>query len=343
MVKERHHYIPRFYLKNFACDEEKKFLYVYEYKGKIFKSSISDIGVKKGFYTFINKFTKQKTSIVEDFFASIENKTAPILDRIIRNEKINIDSKEKELLSLFMSILVIRTPRFASISENFEIETMKNVAKIIAQDRRAFFSFVKKYWKQDVKDDEIEQLRKSFLEKDKKLVITIKNGKTYFFKRGMEMVLLLTDTFLNSKRWHLLINNTSYPFITSDNPIAIQKVKHLPEIMNKGFGYGTIIFPISPKLCLLLRNQPFKKDIIEINNTDHVEKINHSIMILSHKFIFSNINSLKIKELYDSIPIESRQLVKGNIFANRFIITTINPVIDEEIDFDQPCPRNEKK
>jgi hypothetical protein len=92
-----------------------------------------------------------------------------------------------------------------------------------------------------------------------------------------------------------------------------------------------------------LRNQPFKKDIIEINNTDHVEKINHSIMILSHRFIFSNINSFKIKELYDSIPIESRQLVKGNIFANRFIITTINPVIDEEIDFDQPCPRNEKK
>jgi hypothetical protein len=343
MDKERHHYIPRFYLKNFACDEDKKFLYVYEYKGKIFKSSISDIGVKKGFYTFINKFTKQKTSIVEDFFASIENKTAPVLDRIIRSEKINIDNEEKELLSLFMSILVIRTPRFTSISENFEIETMKNIAKIIAQNPKVFFKFVKKHWKQDMKDDEIEQLRKSILEIDKRFGITIKNGKAYFFKRGMEMVLLLTDTFLNSKRWHLLINNTSYPFITSDNPIAIQKVKHLPEIMSKGFGYGTIIFPISPKLCLLLRNQPLKKDIIEINDIDHVEKINHSIMILSHRFIFSNIYLLEIKELYDSIPIESRQFVKASTFANRFIITTINPIIDEEIDFDQPCPRNEKK
>jgi len=117
----------------------------------------------------------------------------------------------------------------------------------------------------------------------------------------------------------------------------------LPEKINKGFAYGTIVFPISPKLCLFLRNKPLKKDIIEINNKDHVKKINYSIMLLSYRFIFSNINSSKIKELYDSIPIESRQLVEVSTFANRFIITSINPMIDEEIDFDHPCPPNEKK
>jgi hypothetical protein len=38
MDKERHHYIPRFYLKNFACDEEKNFYMFMNIKVKFSKA-----------------------------------------------------------------------------------------------------------------------------------------------------------------------------------------------------------------------------------------------------------------------------------------------------------------
>ena len=338
MEKERHHYVPKFYLKNFTFDKDRKFLYVYEYKGEVKRVSITDVAVKKGFYTFVDESTKCKIDKLEEFFADIENKTAPVLNKIISSENLNISDSDREILSLFISTLYIRTPRFFSIQKDIAREMIKTKLNVLAQDKENFSNSVKMVAGTKIEDDEIEMARKLVLEEeiDKNFHISINDeaAKPHFFKIDLETAWDLAKIFLNIKKWHLLINNTDLPFITSDNPVVIQKPNFIyDDRINRGLGFATIILPISPKLCLLLRNKPFKKEIIDIDNVDHIKKINYSVMLLSYRFIFSNINSEEIKHLFDSITPESRRAVEGYSFGP-FIRKKINPVIDDEIDFD---------
>jgi hypothetical protein len=337
MEKERHHYVPKFYLKNFTFDKDRKFLYVYERKGEVKKVSITDVAVKKGFYTFVDESTKCKIDKLEEFFADIENKTAPVLNKIISSENLNISDSDREILSLFISTLYIRTLRFFSIQKDILREMIKNILNVSAQDKENFSNSVKMVAGTKIEDDEIELAIKLVLEGiDKNFRISINDEavKPHFFKIDLETAWDLAKIFLNIKKWHLLINNTDLPFITSDNPVVIQKPNFIyDDRINRGLGFATIILPISPKLCLLLRNKPFKKEIIDIDNVDHIKKINYSVMLLSYRFIFSNINSEEIKQSFDSILPESRKAVEWYSFGP-FIRIKINPVIDDEIDFD---------
>jgi hypothetical protein len=336
MEKERHHYVPKFYLKNFTFDKDRKFLYVYEYKGEVKRVSITDVAIKKGFYTFVDKSTKCRIDKLEEFFADIENKTAPVLSKIIGSENLNISDSDREILSLFISTLYIRTTRFFSIQKDIAREMIKTELNVSAQDKENFSNSVKMVAGTKIEDDEIEMARKLVLEGiDKNFRVSINDEavKPHFFKIDLETAWDCL-AFLNMKKWHLLINNTDLPFITSDNPAVIQKPNFIyDDRVNRGLGFATIILPISPKLCLLLRNKQFKKEIIDIDNVDHIKKINYSVMLLSYRFIFSNINSEEIKQSFDSILPEAIKPVEV-LHSGPFIRIKINPVIDDEIDFD---------
>ena len=138
----------------------------------------------------------------------------------------------------------------------------------------------------------------------------------------------LTQILFN-KHWHLLISNTSRVFITSDNPVAIQKVKGVPFQFNSGFMYGTVLLTLSPSLCLAIRYRPLIEKIIQINRAQ-VDSINKSIMLKSGNFIYSNISSGDIKNIYNSIPEgQDREVIIKKIKNTPYIIST-GPELESE-------------
>lgn len=101
MVKNQH-YIPRFLLKNFSEDENKKYLTVYLLNEKriISKASIKNQASKDYIYG--------KDQTIENILQNIENETAITFSKILRNE--NISDVEKEVLKLFVCLQMNRTP-----------------------------------------------------------------------------------------------------------------------------------------------------------------------------------------------------------------------------------------
>lgn len=89
---------------------------------------------------------------------------------------------------------------------------------------------------------------------------------------------------------HLLINRTTTPFITSDNPIIKQGgIKFKDTTIS-----SKIFFPISPYHCLLLTHPKVKcsfseviikkKDVIDLNNWQYIS---------SNKYIITNYKDIK--------------------------------------------------
>lgn len=128
--------------------------------------------------------------------------------------------------------------------------------------------------------------------------IAIKGGKEHYFKQAMKLSEDIYRVFLTRKSWHLLVAEGKRHFVTSDNPVVIQRIKGVPLHVAEGFGFGTILLTISPNVCLVLRSIPLTQPVVAVSPTD-VEQINQSIMRSARRQIYSHISSSTIQAACD--------------------------------------------
>ena len=289
------HYIPQLYLDAFAMEGSGlKNPHIYQYMdNEVVKPRIKDIASEKNFYTFKDKLTGKSTRIIDNLLTQIESNASSPLKKIINTENINLTNEELEHLSIFFATLAVRTPGFIKSQESLQEEALKEFQAVQAMD----INQLKKICEdtgQILNDQELKDLQEFIIGKEYSINFT--NSNDYFIGQGLKLSMGLSEMYYK-KRWHLLINNTSEPFITSDNPISIYRPIYLPPVYNAGYGNGTLIIPISPKLSLLLRDFPLKKNSIKINSY-FVKKINKNIIRFSNNYIYSNQENKRIRTLF---------------------------------------------
>jgi len=325
---EKHHYVSRCYLKNFTFDKKGSLVYAYQRKKPVIKTNIKNIAAKKNLYTFLDKTTGKKTNIVEEMFGVLEAAACPVIREIMRTQELNLDEKEKGALAQFIAFLATRTISFDAWQKNMSMGMQKQLMLETARNQGHLKASFEKVGIKFKNEKELEDIRQSILNFDKHFKVEFKGGEGYFFKVAAELAMELTQILFN-KHWHLLISSTSRIFITSDNPVAIQKVKGVPLQFNSGFMYGTVLLTLSPSLCLVIRYRPLRKKIIHINRAQ-VESINKSIMLKSENFIYSNISLRDIKNIYDSVPEgQDREIIIKKIKNTPYIIST-GPELEAE-------------
>jgi len=329
IVKRRTHFVPRCYLKNFTFDNKQKFLFAYTRDGEVKEVSIADIAVKKNFYTFTDKITKKKTDIAENMFAILEKSACPVITKIIKTQNLSLNEKERGALSQFIAFLATRTLAFDIWQRNMSIEMLKQLMVERAKNKNHLKTSFEKVGIKFGNERELEDMRQSILDFDKHFKVELKGGRGDFFKTSVQLAMDLTPIIFY-KHWHLLVNNGSRVFITSDNPVPRQKARNVPSMFNSGFAFGTVIFPLSPTLCLLMRHEPLSNEIITVNRSQG-EAINRSIMLFSEKFIYSNINSQDLKRMYKNIPESSATKVIVKRIKNTPYIMATSPELDWEI------------
>ena len=326
---ERHHYVPRCYLKNFSFDKKESLVYAYQRKKPIITVNIKNIAAKKNLYTFLDKTIGKKTNIVEKMFGILEAAACPVIGKIVKTQKLNLDEKDKGAVSQFIAFLATRTISFDAWQKNMSIGMQKQLMVERARNKDHLKASFERAGIKFKNEKELEDMRQSILDFDKHFKVEFKGGEGYFFKIAAELAMELTQILFN-KHWHLLISNTSRNFITSDNPVAIQKVEGVPFQFNSGFMYGTVLLALSPSLCLIIRYKPLKNEIMQINRAQ-VDSINKSVMLKSGNFVYSNISSRDIKNIYDDIPVgQDREVIIKKIRNTPYIIST-GPELESEM------------
>ncbi len=288
------HYIPRFYLKEFATNDTygkkgKEQVYIYDKKSE--KSEPRNIKkIAKENYLYSPKDSNGNRSMyMEKRLGDMENLISLIWNDF-SNDFIDLENyNTKKVMAMFISSLILRHPDNLEKNENsrnFLINDIikhnhlnnKKVAFIVNGEEHPF---------------DISELTKKATEYEKSM----------FFVENIDYFMNEFSEIFMKKKWSIIISEEK-KFITSDNPIIIDN--NLTNIFGLNTQGTIILFPISPKRLLQLEDYTDDNEKEEVSyhpiNEDHHSLYNHIIWNSSDNHILANKNFEDIlNEIYNYI------------------------------------------
>lgn len=290
----RQHYVPQFYLKNFSISNREDFIYAYKRNKKIFPTNVKNVAAEKDFYTYKNEITGQKINVIDDALTLLEGKVAPLIKKLTITNYLKLTNGEKILLSCFISFLHLRNLSSKERLKNIYLEITKQVITKTTQNREFFKKHIKKAGIIIGGEKEIEEFRKFLLEKKDELYFS---DDSYFIVKSLALAQDIAPV-ISFKEWNILESDSSRVFVTSDNPVSLIRPRDLPKFNGVGFINGLITIPLSPKRCLFLKNEKSSKNITRVNRK-YVDFINRHTAFYSHRYIYSNIKSRDIQNMFN--------------------------------------------
>ena len=133
MAKEpiRHHYIPQFILRNFACDSEKQKVFYCDKESRIISErDIRDIFMERNLYRDEINYEDNPTQIEKDLSVYEREISELIKGKFLSGRKIELTRDEEEKLKLFFAIMSFRG-----------ISTKEQFGGKISNDSKAFYKF----------------------------------------------------------------------------------------------------------------------------------------------------------------------------------------------------------
>lgn len=313
------HYVPRCYLENFLCEESSNKIYGYKKGGKIINPNISNVAAKNNFYTFIDKKTGEKSNEVEEMFGTIETAACPVIKKIIAEQNLDLTDMDRGAVAQFTAFLVTRNLYYEAQQKRMTSELIKQMSIEKAKHKESYRQSFKDAGITFNTDEEFEDLRTSVLDFDNHFKIDVDGWEGHFMKTSINIAMDLTE-ILYFKEWHLLINDGSRVFITSDNPVTLWGLENTPKQFRSGFKFASILLTLSPNITLLMRNDLLSKNIIKLNR-EKIDYVNKSIMKRSDKFIYSNLESKDLYDKYLELSKHPNQVEVHNIEWAPYIIT----------------------
>ena len=212
----KHHYVPRFYLRNFAATGGRSIhLFNIPLGRNILNASLRNQCYSARFYG--------DDPIIEHTLAKIEGAAATVFRDILTTKRLPTPgSVGHHTLMIFTMTQRARTQTSAITTDATTDKMLKTAYR---EDPR-------------IKDLDIEGLR-----------IVLENSVLLPLRISASMVPVTFDLQL-----HLLVNDTETQFITSDNPVVLHNT-HCQNITIRGcIGWGCagleVFLPLSPGICL---------------------------------------------------------------------------------------------
>jgi len=317
--KRKQHYIPRFYLKNFAIlKDDEYYTNCFEKSSfKQFEVNIKDVGCENLFY----EIAKNVPQEMEDALAEFENEFAQVYNKLVSSASVrSLKWKEKEVFAQFIMIQEVRT---REMRENLR-DMVKKAKNWLADTRLS-----KDLQKQIKEISSEEGIRDFHLDMVKRA-----------FSKNYPLVEMLLDM-----KWAIGENNTKMPFWTSDHPVNRYNPIDFSPYGNLGLLCRGIevSFPLTPRIQISFCDpieyffNPEKSVCIE----DNVLFYNTLQLRSSTRHIFSINSDFTIAKKWLTEYPSSAKLDKERISRD----VKINPAYSQDSYFYDPTFRyyNHKK
>ncbi|MGB3515568.1 MAG: DUF4238 domain-containing protein [Elainellaceae cyanobacterium] len=284
--KKKHHFVPRFYLRNFSLDFKgsKISLFNLPMSKYVFCANLYDQAYKNYFYG--------KDLIIENALADLEKEASKIVNRILENSLPRSGSDEHYILLAFTLLLRERTVYAADRLNEFFGKTLKSIA---SEDPEA-------------------------LPKTDRFNFALTQSVQEALAIMASMIPLALDL-----RFKLIINQSNEAFITSDHPVVFYnqffEPKKIPGgkigIASKGL---EIFLPLSPTHLLIFFDSDVYKigtknsTIIYVNDKKDVEQLNILQCVNCDKNLYFNqdIKEGQVRQLAKK-SLRFRQQAKADI------------------------------
>jgi len=300
-VIENQHYVPKLYLRNFCKHKEQIAVYIKSSSNSFF-TNINNVANENYFYDNEELDTiTQKVQFLEKYFHPIENKMKEIFVELFKQ----LDSGK---------------------FDGFKDEERFNISRFI----------IYQYMRTKEQREIFGQLNKELLKcfsNEFSLNSNVSEGNHIddFSEKALHISLLLNEELMHKltlsvykKLWIILENNTTSPFITSDQPV----VKHgnLGNEFRSMSGFNSkgveISFPISPKYLLTITDEEFayEKYLTYLDDTkvqaNEQNVLFYNFLQITHSYnqLYSNINSFDLAKeiLYERPELKEPNHVRIN-------------------------------
>lgn len=295
------HYVPQGLLKHFSFGKKKKGKIYFCDKNRLkiekFNTpSIENVACERFMYNYQNS----SESLENDFFSEIDTKGAETIDKIIREQGIDLLIKN-ELVSIFdfVAAQILRVPRSREDMRRLD-ESLLDLNKNC-----------------DSKKNKPKDLQIRFLDDIKKYT-------------------KLLGEKLKDKEVKYLQHNCHSRFIISDNPIVTHKNKTFEidfSLYPKFLSLSEIILlPLSPTAALVFYPKNTKIRNVEKNEDELIDAINFQQILGAERFIFSATENA----LYRAIKIYSNKTKKMISESSQENANYIKSIEDDLVSIEQP-------
>lgn len=257
--KNRQHYVPKFYLRNFS--ENKKSIASFNVSREKFVSeaSIKNMCQRHNFYGADNH--------IENFLGEkIEPGASRLIQNIIQTNVLPTDLEDYMHLVLFILISEARHLKTAeSLNHTFDT-VLKSALELSHQFDQADLN---------------------------KYQITIDEPANLAIEQAIEQLELVLDL-----EPLLILERTggTRNFITSDHPLVRYNSFYLAKQINGGFGYisrgAQFFIPISPHACILLYDSNIyhipnqENNVLKLKKAKEIDQLNHLFFLNAHNNVF---------------------------------------------------------
>ena len=221
------HYVPQFLLRNFGNGKKDQLWVFDKTTGRSFSTNAKNIASESRFYEF--EYAGARLSL-EPYLSKIESSAKPILSHVLRADSLaGLNATDRATIAVFLSLQLTRTRTFRE--QWRELPKMLRDALDAKDDRVADDSQAAEMIR-DISDDNVKSETGRFM---------------------VDAPKALAHHFL-SKDWALAATTRIDPFVTSDNPLALQNVIDRPHRGNLGLGVPgiEIYLPLSPVRALAM-------------------------------------------------------------------------------------------
>ncbi len=291
-MKKKQHYVPKFYLKNFAIQKASGEYSIQCYNkelDKSYNSNITQVAMERYFYD------NDDPPEFENYFSHLEGLHATVYHRIIKDQSIkHLTLYDKYIMYHYIIIQNERTrsarTRNAQIYElvykNFEEE----------QGFPPFENFSEEYKKKLLEGGAARGQLNVMINP-----VEMEDGTIHY---PIETIFEMAE--LGSV---LLKNDLKREFYTSDHPVRVYIPPENKELKIRGFGRQIytakgveIFFPLTPRLCLVF----YDKEISEYRHFGmskrviqrELDFINTQIIAMAHRTVFTRTNDFKFARKY---------------------------------------------
>ena len=212
----KHHYVPRFYLRNFSVARGRSIhLFNIPSGRNVLNSSLRN-------QCYSSRFYGDDPSI-EHALAGIEGAAATVFRDILTTKRLPTPGSIDHYT--LMAFTMIQRHRTQTAAATTDVMTDKILKAVYRKDHR-------------IKDLDLEELRIGF-----------ENSVLLPLRVSARTVPVTLDL-----RLHLLVNDTETQFITSDNPVVLYNTHCQKITIRSCTGWGCagleVFLPLSPEVCL---------------------------------------------------------------------------------------------
>ena len=286
-MKKKQHYVPQFYLKNFAIHKKSGEYSIRCYNkelGNRFNSNIKQVAMERYFYD------EEDPPEIENYFSHLEGLHTKVYNKIINNHSI----KQLTMYDKFMMAHYIMTQNERTRSARIRNAQMTEL--------------LYKYGKHEINLPPFESLDEDYRKWLLESRATIGQFNIMFNPVETEdgTIHHPYDIVMKMAKlgWILLRDNLKQEFFTSDHPVYVHNPQPGSKNMIRGYGMDSytaesveIFFPLTPRLCLVLFDKYYSDyknwGLIRQVNQGELDWINTQVIAMAHRTVFTKNNNFQ--------------------------------------------------